>query len=200
MGLVQAYESAFAQFGLHTAQILLTHDDLADRRRYLNARTTLHDAARRCDVIPIINENDTVTTDEIRFGDNDTLGALVTNLIEADVLVLLTDQHGLYTADPRQRPGGDARARRARGRSGARAMAGGAGSALGRGGMLTKVLAAKRAARSGASTVIACGREPDVLTRLAAGEAIGTTLTSRAHVARARASSGSPITCGSPAG
>ena len=104
MGLVQAYESAFAQFGLHTAQILLTHDDLADRRRYLNARI---DAASRCsalDVIPIINENDTVTTDEIRFGDNDTLGALVTNLIEADVLVLLTDQPGLYTADPRRDP------------------------------------------------------------------------------------------------
>ena len=175
MGLVQAYESAFAQFGLHTAQILLTHDDLADRRRYLNARSTLL-TLLGLDVIPIINENDTVTTDEIRFGDNDTLGALVTNLIEADVLVLLTDQEGLYTADPRL----DAAAtlvREARaGDPQLEAMAGGAGSTMGRGGMLTKVLAAKRAARSGASTVIACGREEKMLTRLAAGEALGTAL------------------------
>jgi glutamate 5-kinase len=175
MGLVQAYESAFAKFGLHTAQILLTHDDLADRRRYLNARSTLL-TLLRLDVIPIINENDTVTTDEIRFGDNDTLGALVTNLIEADALVLLTDQQGLYTADPRR----DAAATLVRSaRAGdpeLEAMAGGAGSSLGRGGMLTKVLAAKRAARSGASTVIACGHEEHVLTRLAAGEAIGTAL------------------------
>ena len=119
MGLVQAYETAFAQFGLQTAQILLTHEDLADRRRYLNARSTLR-TLLELDVIPIINENDTVTTDEIRFGDNDTLGALVTNLIEADVLVLLTDQQGLYTADPRKDPGGDAGARRARRRPRAR--------------------------------------------------------------------------------
>jgi glutamate 5-kinase len=175
MGLVQAYESAFAKYGLHTAQILLTHDDLADRRRYLNARSTLL-TLLGLDVIPVINENDTVTTDEIRFGDNDTLGALVTNLIEADVLVLLTDQEGLYTADPRL----DAAAILVReGRAGdpqLEAMAGGAGSTIGRGGMLTKVLAAKRAARSGASTVIASGRKAKVLTRLAAGEAIGTAL------------------------
>ena len=177
MGLVQAYESAFAQYGLHTAQVLLTHEDLADRRRYLNARTTLT-TLLGLRVIPIINENDTVTTDEIRFGDNDTLGALVTNLVEADVLVLLTDQQGLYTADPRSHPDATIVHTARAGDPALEAMAGGAGSAIGRGGMLTKVLAAKRAARSGAATIIACGREPDVLMRLAGGEPLGTTLTS----------------------
>ncbi len=175
MGLVQAYEAAFAAYGLHTAQVLLTHDDLANRRRYLNARTTLRTLLTLA-VIPIINENDTVTTDEIRVGDNDTLAALVANLIEADVLILLTDQQGLFTADPRKNAAAtfvhEARA----GDPALEAMAGGAGSALGRGGMLTKILAAKRAARSGASTVIACGRDAGVLTRLAAGEALGTAL------------------------
>ncbi|MEO9135831.1 MAG: glutamate 5-kinase [Casimicrobiaceae bacterium] len=184
-GLVQAYEAAFAQYGLHTAQVLLTHEDLSDRRRYLNARTTLT-TLLGLGCIPIINENDTVTTDEIRFGDNDTLGALVTNLIEADVLVLLTDQQGLFTADPRK----DSTAtivRHARaGDPALEAMAGGAGSTIGRGGMLTKVLAAKRAARSGAATIIACGREPDVLTRLANGEALGTTLTAEQSSLAAR--------------
>lgn len=175
MGLVQAYEAAFAKFGLHTAQILLTHEDLADRRRYLNARSTLR-TLLALRVIPIINENDTVTTDEIRVGDNDTLGALVTNLIEAEVLVLLTDQQGLFTGDPRGRPDATLVATARAGDPALETMAGGAGSAIGRGGMLTKVLAAKRAARSGASTVIACGREADVLTRLAAGEALGTHL------------------------
>jgi glutamate 5-kinase len=185
MGLVQAYESAFGQYGLHTAQILLTHDDLADRRRYLNARSTLI-TLLRLDVIPVINENDTVTTDEIRFGDNDTLAALVTNLVEADVLVLLTDQQGLYTADPRRDPAAtlvrDARA----GDPELEKMAGGAGSVLGSGGMLTKILAAKRAARSGASTVIASGREDRVLTRLAANEPIGTVLRADANSLAAR--------------
>ncbi len=175
MGLVQAWESAFAQHAMRTAQVLLTHDDLADRRRYLNARSTLRTLIELA-VVPIVNENDTVTTDEIRLGDNDTLGALVANLIEADVLVLLTDQPGLFTADPRK----DAAAVAVRhGRAGdpaLEAMAGGTGSAIGRGGMLTKVLAAKRAARSGAHTVIASGREADVLTRLASGEAVGTHL------------------------
>ena len=175
MGLVQAYESAFAKFGLHTAQILLTHDDLADRRRYLNARSTLV-TLLGLDVIPIINENDTVTTDEIRFGDNDTLGALVTNLIEADVLILLTDQDGLYSADPRRDPAATIVQTARAGDPQLETMAGGAGTALGRGGMLSKVLAAKRAARSGASTIIANGREENVLTRLAGGEAIGTSL------------------------
>ena len=185
MGLIQAYEVAFAKFNLQTAQVLLTHEDLADRRRYLNARTTLR-TLLELSVIPIINENDTVTTDEIRVGDNDTLGALVANLIEADVLILLTDQQGLYTADPRHDPQAtfvhEARA----GDEALETMAGGAGSALGRGGMLTKVLAAKRAARSGASTVIACGREANVLTRLAAGEALGTALIAPAASLAAR--------------
>jgi glutamate 5-kinase len=185
MGLVQAYETAFAAFGLRTAQILLTHEDLADRRRYLNARSTLR-TLLALDVIPIINENDTVTTDEIRVGDNDTLGALVTNLIEADVLVLLTDQHGLYTADPRRDPAAKLVATARAGDPALEAMAGGAGSALARGGMLTKVLAAKRAARSGAATVIASGREDDVLTRLAAGEAIGTALVAETATLAAR--------------
>ena len=176
MGLVQAWESAFAAHGLRTAQVLLTHDDLSDRRRYLNARSTLR-TLLTLSVVPIINENDTVTTDEIRLGDNDTLGALVTNLIEADVLVLLTDQPGLYSADPRKHPAAIFIDGAQAGDPALEAMAGGAGSAIGRGGMLTKVLAAQRAARSGAATIIACGREDNVLTRLAQGEAIGTTLT-----------------------
>jgi glutamate 5-kinase len=175
MGLVQAYEAAFSRFGLHTAQVLLTHDDLADRRRYLNARSTLLTLIG-LSAIPIINENDTVTTDEIRFGDNDTLAALVTNLIEADALVLLTDQDGLYSADPRRSPEATLVRQGRAGDPSLEAMASGAGSALGRGGMLTKVLAAKSAARSGASTVIANGREERVLARLAAGEPIGTEL------------------------
>ncbi|HVF64662.1 MAG TPA: glutamate 5-kinase [Casimicrobiaceae bacterium] len=185
MGLVQAYEAAFAQFGLHTAQLLLTHDDLADRGRYLNARSTLR-TLLKLRVVPIVNENDTVTTDEIRVGDNDTLGALVTNLIDADVLVLLTDQPGLYTGDPRHDPDASLVTTAKAGDPSLEAMAGGTGSALARGGMLTKVLAAKRAARSGASTVIASGRETDVLTRLCRGEAVGTLLAAekQTHAAR----------------
>jgi glutamate 5-kinase len=185
MGLIHAYETAFAHYGLHTAQVLLTHEDLADRRRYLNARTTLT-TLLGLHVIPIINENDTVTTDEIRFGDNDTLGALVTNLLEADVLVLLTDQPGLFTADPRSDPTATL-VREARADDPAlETMAGSAGSAIGRGGMLTKVLAARRAARSGAATIIASGREPDVLARLARGEAIGTLFTAERSMLAAR--------------
>jgi glutamate 5-kinase len=175
MGLVQMWESCFAQAGLHTAQVLLTHEDLGDRRRYLNARTTLKTLVG-LGVVPVINENDTVVVDEIRFGDNDTLGALVTNLIEADAFVILTDQKGLYSADPRKVPDAKLIERARAGDPAVEAMAGGAGSALGRGGMLTKVLAAKRAARSGAHTAIAYGREPEVLSRLFAGEAIGTLL------------------------
>ncbi|MDR1529343.1 MAG: glutamate 5-kinase [Burkholderiales bacterium] len=185
MGLVQAYETAFARQGLQTAQILLTHEDLSNRRRYLNARTTLR-TLLALNVIPIINENDTITTEEIKFGDNDTLGALVANLLEADVLILLTDQNGLYTADPRL----DVQARlldeAQAGDAALEAMAGGAGSAIGKGGMLTKVLAAKRAARSGASTIIANGREENVLTRLTAGERIGTQLTANTEPLVAR--------------
>src|SRR5450830_397674 len=175
MGLVQVYETCFREHGLHTAQVLLTHADLADRQRYLNARSTLR-TLLTLGVVPIINENDTVVTDEIKFGDNDTLAALVTNLIEADALVILTDQHGLFSADPRKDPSAVLVAQGRAGDPALEAMAGGAGSSLGRGGMLTKILAAKRAARSGAHTIIAWGRDSDVLTRLAAGEAIGTEL------------------------
>jgi len=175
MGLCQAYEAAFAQHGLRTAQILLTHEDLADRHRYLNARSTLF-SLLRMGVVPIVNENDTVVTDEIRLGDNDTLGALVTNLIDADTLVILTDQRGLYDSDPRKNPGARFISHAQAGDLSLEAMAGGAGTGIGTGGMLTKILAAKRAARSGADTVIASGRERDVLTRLAHGECIGTEL------------------------
>ncbi len=173
MGLAQVYESCFREHGLGTAQVLLTHEDLSDRKRYLNARSTLL-TLLRLGVVPIINENDTVVTDEIKFGDNDTLGALVANLIEADCLVILTDQPGLFTADPRRHPAAQLLARVAAGDPVLESMAGGTGSVLGKGGMITKVLAAKRAATSGAHTVIASGSETDVLLRLAAGEAIGT--------------------------
>ncbi|MBU0622968.1 MAG: glutamate 5-kinase [Gammaproteobacteria bacterium] len=176
MGLVQAYESCFRQHQLHAAQVLLTHADLADRERYLNARSTLR-TLLELGVIPIINENDTVVTDEIKFGDNDTLGALVANLIEADALIILTDQDGLYTADPRKNTGATLISEAQAGDAKLEAMAGGAGSHIGRGGMITKVLAAKRAARSGAHTVIASGHERDVLPRLLQGESIGTLLT-----------------------
>ena len=175
MGLVQMWESCFAEVGLHTAQVLLTHEDLGDRRRYLNARTTLR-SLLALGVVPVINENDTVVVDEIRFGDNDTLGALVTNLIEADALLILTDQQGLYSADPRKDPGARLVERGDAGDPALEAMAGGAGTHLGSGGMHTKILAAKRAARSGAHTAIAFGREPAVLTRLMSGEAVGTLL------------------------
>ena len=175
MGLVQMYESCFSQHGLHTAQVLLTHDDLADRKRYLNARSTLR-TLLAMGVIPIINENDTVVTDEIRFGDNDTLASLVANLIEADALVILTDQSGLYSADPRKNPDAKFIQHAIAGDEALEQMAGGAGSNVGTGGMLTKILAAKRAARSGAHTVIASGREANVLVRLASGEAVGTHL------------------------
>jgi glutamate 5-kinase len=175
MGLVQAYESIFRQHGLHAAQVLLTHEDLADRTRYLNARSTLL-TLLDLRVVPVINENDTVATDEIKLGDNDTLGALVTNLIEADCLVILTDQKGLYTADPRKNPDAQLVQEARAGDPELERMAGGAGSSVGTGGMLTKILAAKRAARSGAHTLIAWGREENVLLRLARGELIGTQL------------------------
>jgi len=173
MGLAQVYETCFREHGLQTAQVLLTHEDLADRRRYLNARSTLRTLLAH-GVVPIINENDTVVTDEIKFGDNDTLGALVANLIDADALVILTDQRGLYTADPRKDPAAQFLSRVVAGDPQLEGMAGGAGTSIGRGGMITKVLAAKRAANGGASTVICSGREPDVLIRLGRGESVGT--------------------------
>ncbi|MFO1228031.1 glutamate 5-kinase [Roseateles sp.] len=185
MGLAQMYETQLSAHGLSSAQVLLTHADLADRERYLNARSTLLTLlAHR--VLPVINENDTVVTDEIKFGDNDTLGALVANLVEADVLVILTDQRGLYSADPRKDPQAQFISLAEAGDPSLETMAGGAGSSIGRGGMLTKILAAKRACRSGASTVIAWGREPDVLLRLARGEAIGTHLKARTQKLAAR--------------
>ena len=185
MGLAQVYESKLREHGMGSAQVLLTHADLADRERYLNARTTLL-ALLQLGVVPVINENDTVVNDEIKFGDNDTLGALVANLVEADALVILTDQKGLYSADPRKDSSAtfvhEARA----GDPALEEMAGGAGSSLGKGGMITKILAAKRAAGSGASTVIAWGREPDCLIRLARGEAIGTLLVAPTQKSQAR--------------
>ena len=185
MGLVQAYETRFAGHGIKTAQILLTHADLADRERYLNARDTLIEILR-LGCVPIINENDTVVTDEIKVGDNDTLGALVTNLVEADAFVILTDQKGLYTADPRKDPTAVFVAQAVAGDPALEKMAGGAARTLSKGGMITKILAAKRAARSGAATIIASGREKDVLIRLSQGEAIGTELSPRQAPMHAR--------------
>ncbi|WP_265944589.1 glutamate 5-kinase [Dechloromonas sp. A34] len=185
MGLVQVYEAAFSKHGLHTAQILLTHDDLADRKRYLNARSTLT-TLLQLGVVPIINENDTVVTDEIKFGDNDTLGALVANLIEAEALIILTDQTGLYTADPRKDPNATLISEAIAGDETLEAMAGGAGTSIGKGGMITKVIAAKRAARSGAHTAIASGHETDPIIRLANGESVGTLLVSKTQPLAAR--------------
>jgi len=185
MGLAQMYETKLRENGLGSAQVLLTHADLADRERYLNARSTLLTLLTH-GVLPVINENDTVVNDEIKFGDNDTLGALVANLVEADALIILTDQKGLYTADPRRDPTAtfvhEARAGDAK----LEDMAGGAGSSIGKGGMITKILAAKRAAGSGASTVIAWGREPEALVRLTQGEAIGTLLVAPTQKQQAR--------------
>lgn len=185
MGLAHMYETCLRAHGLGSAQVLLTHADLADRERYLNARSTLL-TLLKLGVVPVINENDTVVTDEIKFGDNDTLGALVANLVEADVLVILTDQKGLYTADPRKDVTAKFVQESKAGELALELMAGGAGSSIGRGGMITKILAAKRAAGSGASTVIAWGREPDALLRLAQGELIGTTLLAQTGKKQAR--------------
>jgi len=185
MGLVQVYESKLRENGIGSAQVLLTHADLADRERYLNARSTLL-TLLQLGVVPVINENDTVVNDEIKFGDNDTLGALVANLVEADVLIILTDQKGLFTADPRKDANATLVHEAQAGDLSLEAMAGGAGSSIGKGGMLTKILAAKRAAGSGASTVIACGREPDALLRLTRGEAIGTLLVAQTPKNHAR--------------
>ncbi|MDB5930369.1 MAG: glutamate 5-kinase [Polaromonas sp.] len=185
MGLVQMYETKLRENGIGSAQVLLTHADLADRERYLNARSTLL-TLLQLGVVPVINENDTVVNDEIKFGDNDTLGALVANLVEADLLIILTDQKGLYTADPRKDPAAQFVHEAKAGDTSLEAMAGGVGSSIGRGGMITKILAAKRAAGSGASTVIAWGREPEVLIRLTRGEAIGTLLVAQTQKMQAR--------------
>lgn len=175
MGLVQAYESCFRRHDIGTAQILLTHDDAADRKRYLNVRSTLR-TLLKLGVIPVVNENDTVSFDKIRFGDNDTLGALVANLVEAELYIILTDQHGLYDRDPRRHQNAqfisDARADD----SELETMASEGIGELGRGGMLSKIRAAAKAGRSGTSTIIAWGRELEILTRIAQGEALGTLL------------------------
>ncbi|MDN6319962.1 MAG: glutamate 5-kinase [Marinobacter sp.] len=175
MGLVQTWEAQFKRHGIHTAQILLTHDDLSDRKRYLNGRSTLR-ALLDFGVVPIVNENDTVVTDEIRFGDNDTLGALVANVVEADGLIILTDQLGLFDKDPRKHTDASLITERFAGDSALDAMAGGSAGALGRGGMQTKLRASRLAARSGAFTVIVGGRIEGVLTRLRQGEVVGTLL------------------------
>jgi glutamate 5-kinase len=175
MALVQAWESSFAEHGMRTAQILLTHDDLSDRKRYLNARSTLRTLVN-LDVIPVINENDTVVTDEIRFGDNDTLAALVANLVEADLLVILTDRDGMYNADPRHNPDAELISEARADDPALDAVAGGVGGALGRGGMQTKLRASRLAARSGAHTVIVGGAIEQVLARLRGGERLGTLL------------------------
>ena len=185
MGLAQAYEAGFLSHGLKTAQVLLTHEDMRDRGRYLNARATLL-TLLELGVVPVVNENDTVTTSEIKLGDNDTLAALVTNLLEAELLVILTDQKGLYQTDPRRDPNAK-RIDRARANDASLlAMAGGAGSSIGTGGMSTKVLAAQRAARSGAHTVIAGGQETKVLLQISSGQALGTLLTADIPVLTAR--------------
>ncbi|QEY25405.1 glutamate 5-kinase [Neisseria zalophi] len=177
MGLAQAYETAFHPHNIHTAQILLTHEDLSNRTRYLNARSTLRMLLSK-GIVPIINENDTVTIDEIKLGDNDTLGALVTNLVDADILIILTDQKGLYDSDPRKNPRAQFINCIEAEHPELEKMAGGAGSGVGTGGMYTKVRAAKRAALSGASTVVASGHEENILVRLMNGEQIGTLFTS----------------------
>ncbi|WP_152208347.1 glutamate 5-kinase [Marinobacter changyiensis] len=175
MGLVQIWEAQFKRHNLPSAQILLTHDDLSDRKRYLNARSTLR-ALLDFGVVPIVNENDTVVTDEIRFGDNDTLGALVANLVEADGLIILTDQQGLYDRDPRHHPDARLIDQRQAGDTGLDAMAAGGAGVLGRGGMQTKIRAARLAARSGAFTVIVGGRLERAISRLRSGEQLGTLL------------------------
>lgn len=185
MGLVRAYETAFQRHGLRAAQVLLTHEDISDRSRYLNARGALA-SLLGYDVIPVINENDTVATDEIRLGDNDTLGALTCNLVDAELLVILTDQDGLYESDPRVTPGVPLVSQADIGDPRLLAMAGGSRGVLGRGGMRTKLIAAQWAARNGAATIIAHGRLPDVLLKIAAGEPVGTLLTPGGAVIPAR--------------
>jgi glutamate 5-kinase len=173
MGLVRVFDDNFQQHRLHAAQVLLTHEDLSDRQRYLNARSTLL-TLLEFGVIPVINENDTVATEEIRFGDNDTLGALVANLVEADLLVILTDQQGLFTADPSINPDATLISEISANDSRLESMAGDSRSGLGRGGMSTKVRAARLAARSGAATVIAAGVTDNIINLVLQGEDVGT--------------------------
>ena len=183
MGLVQAYEVCFQKHGIHSAQVLLTHEDLVSRKRYLNARSTLK-TLLDFGTVPVVNENDTVASEEIRFGDNDTLGALVANLIEADLLILLTDQHGLFDSNPEENPAAQLIEKAEADDERLREFAKPTPGSLGRGGMMTKVIAAKKAARSGTSTVIAYGYEDDVIKRIVKEEKIGTYLSAgKGHMA-----------------
>jgi glutamate 5-kinase len=175
MGLIQAYESSFQRFDRLTAQILLDHDDMASRQRYLNARGVLQ-RLMSLTVVPVVNENDTVVTDEIRFGDNDSLAALVANLIDADLLVILTDKDGLYSANPDLDPGASLISQAMAKDTSLDTLAGGSGGTLGRGGMVTKLQAARLAARSGCSTIIVGGRNANILHQVAAGDEVGTLL------------------------
>ena len=179
--LVRHYENAFRPFDISIAQVLLTHADIANRERYLNAKSALTKLIE-LDILSVVNENDTVATDEICFGDNDNLAALVTNLVDADLLVILTDQDGLYTADPRSNPDAKLLSEVEANDSSLAEMASG-GSSVGRGGMITKLIAAKTASLSGTSTVIACGRETDILQKLYQGENLGKLLTANKHLA-----------------
>ena len=185
MGLVQAYESCFQRHGIHSAQVLLTHEDLANRKRYLNARSTLK-TLLGYGTLPVVNENDAVATDEIRFGDNDTLGALVANLIEADLLIILTDQQGLFDSNPNENPSARLIQKANAEDDELLGFAKPSSGTLGRGGMQTKIIAARKAARSGADTVIAYGREPNVIKRIMKGESIGTYLSATSELLVAR--------------
>lgn len=185
MGLIQTYESSFKRFDRLTAQILLDHDDLANRQRYLNARSALQTLIQ-LNVVPIVNENDTVVTDEIRFGDNDSLAALVANLIDADLLVILTDKDGLYSANPDLDPQAQLISEAMADDSALDALAGGSNSALGRGGMITKLQAARLAARSGCNTIIVGGRNSGILTAVSEGAEVGTLLTASQQPLAAR--------------
>ena len=185
MGLIQTYESSFQRFDRLTAQILLDHDDLASRQRYLNARSALQTLIS-LNVIPIVNENDTVVTDEIRFGDNDSLAALVANLIDADLLVILTDKDGLYTANPDENSDATLISEAMAGDTSLDALAGGSASGLGRGGMVTKLQAARLAERSGCSTVIVGGSNNNIISAVADGENVGTLLTASQQPIAAR--------------
>jgi glutamate 5-kinase len=171
--LLHLYSQLFDLFEIVVGQVLLTRDDLGHRTRYLNARDTLTTLIERR-IIPIINENDTTATHEIRVGDNDNLSALVASLLEADLLVILTDQPGLFTADPRQDSNAQLIPQVARIDEGTWALAGGTATGLGTGGMVTKIQAAQLASRSGVTTIVAAGSEPDVLARIVVGEAVGT--------------------------
>ena len=184
MGLIQAYETCFQKYNKQTAQVLLTHDDISNRTRYLNARTSLN-TLLQLGVVPIVNENDTVAPDEIRFGDNDTLAGLVANLIDAELLVLLTDQNGLYTSDPRKDSSAEL-IEQAKADDESLEKYAGDSSNYGRGGMLTKLKAASIASKSNTQTIIASGNESSILLKIANSEKVGTLLTTSEDTLQAK--------------